>query len=567
MAHSQLSDTATMVGSYLVATGSVLGPHGRRPTPGTPLVVVHSGPRGFIYDFEQLTGPTLGQLGPVVHYEQREPGHSDQPPYSQYSTPLLVNDLEQLLCHLDLPRLALPGISSGGDLAAEYTVAHPEQVTKLILHGTPLADPLTPSTSRPASRQSQSPTRYAPRSGPQMISRGRGPSGMSSIENLRVRTPHQSKWRSMPTQYSCTTPRPPLISQSYEWQSVDTTGRSRNGAPPATLSLRRTSHRVEPRTSQAVYARLCRRAGGLVARPTVNAIVATLRRSTRSELVARYYRRIAAVPIALAFGWFGGFIVVGIAIFVALGTIGADKDAFIDRHAGHIGLLIGGAVIVAMVTARRRLMLAADETTEPTYPRPARSDWPGRARDVAIFYVFMGQVALWIGVLIIVGIIAIVASRLFGVDEMSNLVWILPISVLTLPLAVWSYQLGRNTHLAQLEAATPPALQRAHRLRDLAQALEDAMHEATLMADDLQTAIDTEKSMVAELLKQSAEARRIADIESDQLNALLAHQERRQHRSTIRERWINIVVAVLGLIVGYLLNLVSPAFFTGLFDR
>ncbi len=304
-----------------------------------------------------------------------------------------------------------------------------------------------------------------------------------------------------------------------------------------------------------------------MARPTVSTIVAAVRRSTHSELVARYYRRIVTVPLTLAVGWFSGFMVVGIAIFVVLGIIGADKDAFMDRHVGHISLLIGGVVIAVLVTARRRLMLVADETAQPTYPRPARSEWPSRARDVAIFYVFMGLAALWIGVVIVVSIIATVAARLFGVDEISDLVWILPISVLTLPLAVWSYGLGRNTHLAQLESATPPALQRAHRLRDLAQSLEDAMHEATLMADELQTAIDTEKSMVAELLKQSAEARRIADIESDQLNALLAHQERRQHRSTIRERWINIVVAVLGLIVGYLLNLVSPAFFTGLFSH
>lgn len=304
-----------------------------------------------------------------------------------------------------------------------------------------------------------------------------------------------------------------------------------------------------------------------MARLTVNTAMAAVRRSTRSELVARYYRRIVTVPITLALGWFSGFIIVGIAIFLLSAIFGADKDAFMDRHAGHIGLLIGGVVIMAMVTARRRLMLAADETAEPTYPRPARSEWHGRARDVAIFYVFLGQMALWIGVMIVVSIIASVASMLFGLDQMSDLVWILPISILALPLGIWSYQLGRNTHLAQIESATPPALQRAHRLRDLAQALEDATHEATLMADDLQAAIDTEKSMVAELLEQSAEARRIADIESDQLNALLAHQERRQHRSTIRERWINIVVAVLGLIVGYLLNLVSPAFFTGLFDR
>ncbi|WP_460667030.1 alpha/beta fold hydrolase [Kribbella swartbergensis] len=115
------------------------------PHVGTPLVVVHGGPGGFIYDFERLTGPALEQLGPVVYYEQRGCGRSGRPSDGQYSIPLLVDDLEQLRRQLDLPRIALLGISFGGDLAAEYTVAYPERVTALILQGTALAGPLTPS--------------------------------------------------------------------------------------------------------------------------------------------------------------------------------------------------------------------------------------------------------------------------------------------------------------------------------------------------------------------------------------------------------------------------------------
>jgi proline iminopeptidase len=112
---------------------------------GTPLVVIHGGPGGFIYDFEQLTGPALEQLGPVVYYEQRGSGRSDRPPDGRYSIPLLVDDLEQLRRHLGVRRMALLGISFGGELAAEYTVAYPEHVHKLILQGTGLAGPLTPS--------------------------------------------------------------------------------------------------------------------------------------------------------------------------------------------------------------------------------------------------------------------------------------------------------------------------------------------------------------------------------------------------------------------------------------
>lgn len=41
--------------------------------------------------------------------------------------------------------MVLLGISFGGELAAEYTVAYPERVDRLILQGTALAGPLTPS--------------------------------------------------------------------------------------------------------------------------------------------------------------------------------------------------------------------------------------------------------------------------------------------------------------------------------------------------------------------------------------------------------------------------------------
>ncbi|WP_350279671.1 alpha/beta fold hydrolase [Kribbella sp. HUAS MG21] len=112
---------------------------------GTPLVVVHGGPGGFVYDFERLTGPLLERLGPVVYYEQRGCGRSDRPDDGRYDVPLLVDDLEQLRRGLEVPRMVLLGISFGGELAAEYTVAYPERVEKLILQGTGLAGPLTPS--------------------------------------------------------------------------------------------------------------------------------------------------------------------------------------------------------------------------------------------------------------------------------------------------------------------------------------------------------------------------------------------------------------------------------------
>lgn len=110
-----------------------------------PLVVVHGGPGGTIYDFERLTGPLLEPHVPVVYYEQRGSGRSDEPRDDHYSIRALVADLLGLLDVLDIDRAAVLGISFGGELAAEFTVAHPDRVYALILEGCAVRGPLAQS--------------------------------------------------------------------------------------------------------------------------------------------------------------------------------------------------------------------------------------------------------------------------------------------------------------------------------------------------------------------------------------------------------------------------------------
>jgi len=110
-----------------------------------PLVVVHGGPGGTIYDFERLTGPLLEPHVPVVYYEQRGSGRSDEPGDGSYSIHALVADLLGLLDVLDIDRAALLGISFGGELAAEFAVAHPDRVCALILAGCAIRGPLAQS--------------------------------------------------------------------------------------------------------------------------------------------------------------------------------------------------------------------------------------------------------------------------------------------------------------------------------------------------------------------------------------------------------------------------------------
>jgi len=100
----------------------------------TPLIILHGGPGGHVYNFEHTIGPQLERFTTVIYYEQRGCGRSDQPPdpYT-YSIEMLVADLDELRQALGLDRINLLGFSFGGELALEYALAHPDRVERLIV--------------------------------------------------------------------------------------------------------------------------------------------------------------------------------------------------------------------------------------------------------------------------------------------------------------------------------------------------------------------------------------------------------------------------------------------------
>jgi len=72
----------------------------------------------------------------VVAPDLRGHGQSDAP-YTQYTMPELVDDLDSIVQHLDLPqRFTLVAHSFGGSVAIEYTNAYPERIDKLVLIAT-----------------------------------------------------------------------------------------------------------------------------------------------------------------------------------------------------------------------------------------------------------------------------------------------------------------------------------------------------------------------------------------------------------------------------------------------
>jgi proline iminopeptidase len=109
---------------------------------GVPLVLVHGGPGGNAFSLEHSVGPHLAGKIPVVYYDQRGGGRSGQDPAGDYSIARFVADIEALRVALDAATVRLAGFSFGGQLAAEYAVAYPDRVDRLVLAAPTIHGPL-----------------------------------------------------------------------------------------------------------------------------------------------------------------------------------------------------------------------------------------------------------------------------------------------------------------------------------------------------------------------------------------------------------------------------------------
>lgn len=99
----------------------------------TPLVIVHGGPGGSVYTFEQTIGKLLEQSCTIVYYEQRGCGRSsDAIDPDSYTLPWLIDDLEQLRQALDVEQMDVLGFSFGAELSLEYAAKYPQHVRRIV---------------------------------------------------------------------------------------------------------------------------------------------------------------------------------------------------------------------------------------------------------------------------------------------------------------------------------------------------------------------------------------------------------------------------------------------------
>ncbi len=94
---------------------------------GEPIVLLHSG--GADLRDWQLIAPQLAQNYQVITFDGRGAGKS--PPLLEPAN--YVEDLKNLLDHLQIERAMLVGHSIGGQIATDFALAYPDRVSQLVL--------------------------------------------------------------------------------------------------------------------------------------------------------------------------------------------------------------------------------------------------------------------------------------------------------------------------------------------------------------------------------------------------------------------------------------------------
>ena len=111
---------------------------------GPPLVVVSCWLSHLQHDWHSPVWrhflDQLGEIATVVRYDERGFGMSDWA-VEDFSLEARVGDLEAVLAAAGLERFALLGMSGGSAVALAYAMAHPGQVSRLVLYGTVCGEP------------------------------------------------------------------------------------------------------------------------------------------------------------------------------------------------------------------------------------------------------------------------------------------------------------------------------------------------------------------------------------------------------------------------------------------
>ena len=285
-------------------------------------------------------------------------------------------------------------------------------------------------------------------------------------------------------------------------------------------------------------------------------------RTLRSRRAAWWYRLLARTGAAQFVSYMvAGFMITGIQTIRHIHPFYQVPDV---EFALALGLSPLGALLVAVYSYRTM------EDPKPPETRLSRREWRNYAQRKALAVaVGVGWVMSWLSFLLIAGGVALLVNLPELPLPLAAAVGVLLVGVLLLGLlappllASYAYDARRDQEFDILEAETTPELRvamdlnaRAETYRYRAEALEDAMEEATGISDQLRREIQLQQQQLRQLQEDYLRRIELSKLTPEQAAAVAELLSRQQEHGARRALWSNIAIAF----VFYLAGVVTPAF-------
>jgi hypothetical protein len=288
---------------------------------------------------------------------------------------------------------------------------------------------------------------------------------------------------------------------------------------------------------------------------------ARVTRALHSRRAAWWYHLVARIGAAQFVSYIiASFIITGIQTIRGFHPFGEGSDA---EYALAFKLSPVGALLVGVYSYRTM------KDREPPEKRLPRREWRNHAERTAL------PVAIGVGWVILLLLFLLVWGGIFLLGKLSQLppplaiaVGILIVGFMVLGflalafLPLEAFEACRDQEFDMLEAEAPPELRvamdlnaRAETFRYRAEALEEALEEATGLSDQLRREIQSQQEQLSQLQQEYARQMELSKLTPEQAAAVVALLSRQQEQGARRALWSNIALGFLF----YLAGVVTPA--------
>jgi hypothetical protein len=125
-------------------------------------------------------------------------------------------------------------------------------------------------------------------------------------------------------------------------------------------------------------------------------------------------------------------------------------------------------------------------------------------------------------------------------------------------LCLGVFRAFRSEYMRVLENAGPTALAKTARIREQFDRVTDVVYEASKLSDELESLIASQQGRLSDLLSTYQRDQHISALTHDQAEAVGRRLSAGNEKTARRERTINIIVAIIGTTVGYILSELAP---------